>query len=134
MKSGDDAAPAKSHRLTGMPNLQVGMIACMACKCCRRHTLVNSAKHEIKHGLYSVLGLWCTWCRKVTHRVPLTDLLRAGRRGPDLAAVHVRAQMGMAEAGMDRASANRYHAGLDFCLQCRVAFAAARGTCTTARR
>ena len=126
VKSGDDAAPAKSHRLTGMPNLQVGMIACMACKCCRRHTLVNSAKHEIKHGLYSVLGLWCTWCRKVTHRVPLTDLLRAGRRGPDLAAVHVRAQMGMAEAGMDRASANRYHAGLDLP-------AMSRGVCGRAR-
>ena len=126
VKSGDDAAPAKSHRLTGMPNLQVGMIACMACKCCRRHTLVNSAKHEIKHGLYSVLGLWCTWCRKVTHRVPLTDLLRAGRRGPDLAAVHVRAQMGMAEAGMDRASANRYHAGRDLP-------AMSRGVCGRAR-
>jgi hypothetical protein len=99
--------------VAGMPNVQAGMVARMPCRRCRRHTLVNSAKHEIQHGLYSVLGLWCTRCRQVTEWVPLSDLLPSRRRGPDLAALHVRAQMGMAEAGMDRASANRYHAALD---------------------
>jgi hypothetical protein len=113
LRSGSDDAQAVANRVAGMPNVQAGMVARMPCRRCRRHTLVNSAKHEIQHGLYSVLGLWCTRCRQVTEWVPLSDLLPSRRRGPDLAALHVRAQMGMAEAGMDRASANRYHAALD---------------------
>ena len=113
LRSGSDDAQAVANRVAGMPNVQAGMVARMPCRRCRRHTLVNSAKHEIQHGLYSVLGLWCTRCRQVTEWVPLSDLLPSRRRGPDLAALHVRAQMGMADAGMDRASANRYHAALD---------------------
>ena len=113
LRSGNDDVQATANRVAGMPNVQAGMVARMPCRRCRKHALVNSAKHETQHGLYSVLGLWCTNCRQVTDWVPLSDLLPSGRRGPDLAALHLRAQMGMAEAGTDRASANRYHAALD---------------------
>ena len=127
LRSGNDDAPCTANRLAHMPNVQAGMVARMPCKRCRRKQLVASAKHEIQQGLHSVLGLWCTECRQVTEWVPLSELLPSGRRGPDLAAIHVRAQMGMAEAGMDRASANRYHAGLDLP-------GMSRGVCSRARQ
>ena len=107
LRSGNDDAPCTANRLAHMPNVQAGMVARMPCKCCRKKKLVASAKHEIQQGLHSVLGLWCTECRQVTEWVPLSELLPSGRRGPDLAAIHVRAQMGMAEAGIDRASARK---------------------------
>ena len=102
LKAPPETAIASGNRIVSMEAVQQ-MAQQMRCDGCRRlGTLVASAAHEVRHGLYSSVGLFCRGaCRRVTATVPLTRLMDAGRKGFGLAELNVRANIGAAQAGSD---------------------------------
>ena len=102
LKAPPETAVASGNRIVSMEAVQQ-MAQQMRCDGCRRlGTLVASAAHEVRHGLYSSVGLFCRGaCRRVTATVPLTRLMDAGRKGFGLAELNVRANIGAAQAGSD---------------------------------